>query len=157
MLHRLVMGAILDGVVVRHAAVDGVTDYCNLRKSRLVTGTRKQKQGTQDEKVSRFNGVTWNKQRKKWQVTLRQRRQRRHLGSFDCEIEAARVFNKKARYLNDYYSGHFRLNVIPAQTTPHGDSAYGLVGPRSAQDRLKVGSRSAQAARNRGNWWRVED
>ena len=140
MLHRLVMGAILDGVVVRHAAVDGVTDYCNLRKSRLVTGTRKQKQGTQDEKVSRFNGVTWNKQRKKWQVTLRQRRQRRHLGSFDCEIEAARVFNKKARYLNDYYSGHFRLNVIPAQTT------HTVILPMvwSAQDRLKIGSRSAQ-------------
>ena len=46
--------------------------------------------------ISEHKGVSWNKQRKKWQAVIRLNKKLIHLGCFDNEITAAEIYNQKA-------------------------------------------------------------
>jgi len=57
---------------------------------------------------SKYKGVSWSKHAKRWQVTMRVKKTKVHLGYFDTEQSAAKVYNEKAIelygedcYLND--------------------------------------------------------
>lgn len=47
-------------------------------------------------KSSRFNGVTWNKTRKKWLARITYKGKRTTIGSFDDEVEAAKKYDEEA-------------------------------------------------------------
>jgi len=49
--------------------------------------------------TSKYKGVSWHKRDKKWQSQIRVNRKLVHLGCFDNEIEAAKVYNIKATEL----------------------------------------------------------
>ena len=49
---------------------------------------------------SKFVGVTWNKQMKKWQAAIRIVGKKKHLGYFDDEKEAACKYDEQAALLN---------------------------------------------------------
>ncbi len=66
--------------------------------------------------TSGYKGVTWNKQRNKWQASLETRngleRHRKHLGLFDSKIDAAEAYNKRAIELFGEYANLNRMDVI---------------------------------------------
>lgn len=49
--------------------------------------------------TSKFKGVCWNKQDKCWRATIRANGKYEHLGSFENEIDAARVYENRARQI----------------------------------------------------------
>jgi len=58
---------------------------------------------------SKFVGVVWNKKDKKWQSQIQVNLQRKYLGQYSSEIEAAKAYNK---YITDNNLTHFNLNKI---------------------------------------------
>jgi hypothetical protein len=53
--------------------------------------------GSGSRKSSQYRGVFWAKGRSKWQAQIKYDGKRHHLGSFEDEEEAARVFDKAAK------------------------------------------------------------
>lgn len=48
-------------------------------------------------KTSRFRGVTWDKSKRKWAAQIKSRGATKHLGRFDSEEQAARIWDEAAR------------------------------------------------------------
>lgn len=65
---------------------------------------KKNKKGT-----SKYKGVYWNKELKKWRVEIQYYGTPIYLGDFDSEIEAAKAYNKKCEELFKEYA---HLNKI---------------------------------------------
>ena len=78
--------------------INGIKTQNNIENLRMVTGKMnrrsfaKKKQGCS----SQFRGVYWRKDRKKWRAQILSGDKRKHLGSFNDEVEAAKAFNKAA-------------------------------------------------------------
>jgi hypothetical protein len=66
------------------------------------------KQGTS----SQYKGVNWHKQNNKWQARIRIDGKKKHLGCFVNEIDAAKAYNEKAKYLNENYDCKYTLNDV---------------------------------------------
>lgn len=94
MMHRLILGA-KDGEEIDHRNHDGVDNrLCNIRKCT-------QSQNCQNRKpyknsLSKYKGVSWNTQHKKWRVTVIKNKKQYHVGLFDSEIKAAKAYDAKA-------------------------------------------------------------
>lgn len=87
---------------------DGMdTDHINghsldNRKSNLRDVTRSQNMWNRkpnSKGSSKYKGVYWHKQHKKWCASIQANKKRLHVGLFDCEIEASIEYNKKAKEL----------------------------------------------------------
>lgn len=59
---------------------------------------------------SKYKGVTWHKQHKKWMAQIICNRKKTHLGYFDSEIEAAKAYNSAALAAWGEFAG---LNHLP--------------------------------------------
>jgi hypothetical protein len=57
---------------------------------------KKQPRGPPGPKTSQFKGVCWHKPSQKWAAQIMVGRKRRHLGSFDTELEAAEKYDEAA-------------------------------------------------------------
>lgn len=68
------------------------------RRGNLRPASHSQNQGNSklQQGVSKFKGVHWRKDRKKWRVYIGFEGNRRYLGMFMDEIEAAEAYNKAA-------------------------------------------------------------
>lgn len=64
----------------------------NRRENLRIVSHRENCQNKHIEKTSKFPGVTWNKQHKKWHAHVRILGKNRYLGSFDDEVEAAKAY-----------------------------------------------------------------
>ncbi len=93
-MHRLIMNAD-KGQHIDHRTGNGLDNQrINLRfanQSQNLQNTLKRKKCS-----SIYKGVSWHEPNKKWQVHIRLNRQGQNLGSFDDEIQAAKVYDKKA-------------------------------------------------------------
>ena len=63
----------------------------------------------QSNTSSKYKGVTWDKSISKWKAQIMKDGKNKHLGLFDTEREAARIYNEKA---NEYFGEFANLNVI---------------------------------------------
>lgn len=69
------------------------------RKANLRPATHQQNQWNQQSHykgTSQYKGVCWNKLSKKWVAYIELNGKQYHLGCFDNEIEAAKVYDRKA-------------------------------------------------------------
>ncbi len=121
-MHRLVMDA-PTGLVVDHIDHNGLN---NTRKNlRLCTAKqnlynrRPQKGGT-----SKYKGVSWKAQNRKFCVKIAYEGKQYHLGCFTDEKEAARAYDKKA---NELFGEFAYLNFPADLNTKYGTSARGGV------------------------------
>jgi phage anti-repressor protein len=59
-----------------------------------------------------FKGACWVKDKNMWKSQLRNNQKNFHLGYFSDEIDAAKVYNDYALYLNEHENANFLLNDI---------------------------------------------
>ena len=96
-MHRLILNAPA-GLFVDHINHNGTDNRrANLRFCTWAENCRNSlpRQG----ESSRYKGVHWCKRRKKFFATITFNRKKRGLGYFDCEIDAAKAYDKKAKEL----------------------------------------------------------
>ena len=98
-LHRLVATAFVlneyDKPEVDHIDGDKSNNHpANLRW--VTSGENSRGYNAPRKGKSKYRGVCWQKERKKWAVEIMKDRKKYRLGHFDSEIEAAKVWNEKA-------------------------------------------------------------
>lgn len=113
-IHQLLL-QVWPGFEVDH--IDG--DRFNNRQYNFRLVTRTQNNGNRKKSLglsSRFKGVTWRKDTKKWQSQINFEHNHYTLGSFISEIEAAQAYDEKARELFGEY-GRYNFPQVGEQST----------------------------------------
>jgi len=109
-MHRLITNA-PKGLFIDHIDGNGLNNRrCNLRlctPAQNAQNSRPRCNGS-----SKYKGVFWNKTNKKWTATIHKGENRRYLGGFDDEIEAALAYDRKAAEL----FGEFAYLNFPGNT-----------------------------------------
>ena len=100
LMHReIVKNQLKENEEVHHANGNGLDN----REKNLMVVTKSQHRmtrGKQKTKASsKYKGVYWNKQHKKWVVQIRSNRKRIYLEYFNNEIDAAKAYDKKVEKL----------------------------------------------------------
>jgi hypothetical protein len=88
LMHRIISNPPL-GFEIDHINGDGLD---NRKENLRIVTHRENCQNKHIEKSSKFPGVTWNKQHKKWHAHLRISGKYRYVGAFDDEIAAANAY-----------------------------------------------------------------
>lgn len=85
-------------------------DKLNNRKCNLRTCTRSQnKKNCSPRGVSKYVGVSWINEIKKWRVSIRINGKKTHVGSYANELEAAKAYNDAASF---FYGEYASINVL---------------------------------------------
>ena len=109
LMHRLIMGE-PKGMMIDH--ING--DKLDNRKENLRICTNSENMMNQKtyrrNVTSKYKGVHWCKKDKKWKAQIEKNGKGLYLGSFENEINAAKVYNEKAKDLHGEYAC---LNIIP--------------------------------------------
>ena len=75
--------------------IDGVKTNNHYTNLRLVTQRENSQAYTKSKKsTSPYHGVSWYKVSKKWRSDIKVENKQKYLGSFTCELEAARDYDK---------------------------------------------------------------
>lgn len=98
LMHRYIMSCPDDKVIdhINHDKLDNRKQ--NLRICTISQNGMNQFLQTVD-KTSIYKGVYWDKSRNKWQSNIVLNKKRKYIGRFDCEIDAAKAYDKKAKEL----------------------------------------------------------
>jgi len=111
-LHQIVMGVSGRSVLISHLNGDPLDcrrENLVLRSHREMGHARAKMTSRRGEVCSsRFKGVTWTDDGKKWSATITAGAKRHQLGRFRCEIDAAEAYDAAAREL---FGEHARLNL----------------------------------------------
>lgn len=102
-MHRLIMGmAEGDGKMVDHINHNGLDN----RKSNLRLCNRSQNQHNSKARkgTSKYKGVCWRRDEKKWEAKIWYKNKKYHLGYFFNEIDATKAYDKKAKELHKEFA-----------------------------------------------------
>jgi len=90
--------------------INGIRSDNSLSNLRLATRQQNSfNKGKHKKATSKYKGVYWNKQMKKWKVQIGYNGKRFFLGYYKDEKKAAKIYNKKATELFGEFA---RLNII---------------------------------------------
>jgi len=104
-MHRLIMNA-PDGTQVDHINGNGLDN--RKENLRLVSNHQNQWNRHSISGKSKYKGIHWNKQSKKWQSQIKVYGKRIHLGYFREEIDAAVAYDKAAiKYFGEFAKPNF--------------------------------------------------
>ncbi len=102
-LHREIMGN-PEGKVIDH--ING--DRADNRRENLRICTHEENflnsRPNRGKRSSKYKGVSWHKRSGKWHARTSMNRRRIHIGTFDCEKDAARAYNEKVEELFGEYA-----------------------------------------------------
>ena len=108
LMHRLIMNA-KKGQKIDHRTGNRLDNRrSNLR---FCTSSQNNMNMKKNKGVSRYKGVCWAKQTKRWAAGIMLNRKKTHLGYFENEVEAAKAYDIKAREL----FGEFARPNFPTQ------------------------------------------
>ena len=111
-MHRLIMNAPAD-LLVDHIDHNGLN---NCRSNlRLCTPAQNARNSVSRKgSTSRYKGVSWSRERKKWAASIQFNRKIYQLGYFQSHFAAARAYDKKAKELHGQFAClNFPPPVIP--------------------------------------------
>lgn len=127
-MHRAVLNA-SGPVVVDHVNGDGLDN----RRENLRIATQAEnlynKRANQRPKTSQYKGVSLNRKVNRWQAHIKKGDERRYLGLYDSEQDAARAYNAAARH---YFGPYAHTNDVPDDNWSMTDLA---VASKSSQYR----------------------
>jgi phage anti-repressor protein len=86
----------------------------HVEKIRKTNKNNIQQSGAQ---TGNFKGACWVKDKNMWKSQIRNNQKNFHLGYFTDEIDAAKIYNDYALYLNENENTNFLLNDIPGYIT----------------------------------------
>lgn len=111
LMHRLILNAPA-GTDVDHINSNRLDNRrCNLRLASRAQNNRNRK--SQDGTFSKYKGVGWRKDVKKWRAQITVNYKNIHLGYFDTEIEAAKAYDVAA---HEHFADFAYLNFPEEQT-----------------------------------------
>jgi hypothetical protein len=94
LLHHFVLKKPKNGNVIDHIDEDKLNDEnLNLREVSKSMNAHNQQKNTNIESSSKYKGVTWNKNKKKWKAVCTIEKKDNYLGYFETEIEAAKQYD----------------------------------------------------------------
>jgi hypothetical protein len=100
-MHRTILECMLSRALLPGEEVDHIDhDGLNNSRSNLRLVSRSQNNANQRKRrncSSRFKGVCWNKQHKKWKVEIAFEYRHMYVGCFDDEVDAARAYDRSAK------------------------------------------------------------
>jgi len=110
------MHTVLAGKGADHKDGDGLNNQRhNLRSA--TSAQNEYNQGLRCNNTSGFKGVSWHRQRQRWQAKIAFDGDNHFLGLFDTAVEAAKAYNATALV---YHGGFARLNNIPEEVITAG-------------------------------------
>jgi hypothetical protein len=94
LLHHFVFKKPTEANVIDHINQDKLNDEkLNLREASISENNHNKKKNTTIETSSKFKGVSWNKNAKKWKSQCSNEKKEIYLGAFDSEEEAAKQYD----------------------------------------------------------------
>ena len=101
MMHRAVMEYILGRELERNELIDHINHnpLDNRRDNLRIVSSRQNQQNLKRKTSSKYPGVHWSKQAKKWIARIRLGNNRKYLGCFSDEKDAAKAYEKACREL----------------------------------------------------------
>ena len=100
-MHRLILGLTDPRIQVDHRNRNGIDN----RRFNLRSCDQCENQGNSKSRhgASQFKGVSWHKQRCRWQAAITAHHKRHYLGLFDNELDAAKAYNAASvRYFGEF-------------------------------------------------------
>jgi len=106
-LHRFILNA-KKGEFVDHIDLDKMN--CTRANLRICTASENMaNQRKPITNTSGYKGVSWNKEKKKFDAQIKIMKKHKHLGRFDDPKEAAKAYNKAAK---EYFGEYAFLNEV---------------------------------------------